>query len=94
MDWIEAHAVTMSLSTFAIGGFLAFLTNYFLIYLRFSSDIAFIKGQLTEVLKYHENMDEVQINHAKLEKDLSTALLRLKAIEKHILNGGYHGAST
>ena len=82
MIWIELHPVMVSLMTFAFGGFIAFLTNYLFIYLRFSSDIAFIKGQLSQLLESHSKIDDIIENHAKIEAEF-------QFIKKQLLNGGY-----
>lgn len=64
----------------------------------FAIDIAFIKGQLSEILKANDVVAEMAEKYAKIDlasqqytQDLDGMELRVKFLESKLLNGRHHG---
>lgn len=94
MEWLETHPVFIGAITFLIGAILAGIGNYFFV----SIDIAFIKGQLSEILKSHDSITDVVERYAKIDlaqeqihNDFDGMELRMKFLESKLLNGRHNG---
>lgn len=88
IDWLQAHPIFLSLISWFAGLIMALAGNY----VKFAGDISFIRGQLSQILKTHDEFTVLVEKHAKLDisiqklfKDLDGAYSRLKAIEIKIL---------
>jgi hypothetical protein len=100
MDWLINNPSLVHLASFLGGIFIALVGNY----LKFSSDISFIKGQLTEIMKGQERIDQLTEKYGKLEQDfastaldLNKALNQIKYIEFEVLKhtkGEFYGSSS
>lgn len=73
MWWLDLHPIILQTVTFVFGIFSGLVVGYLKIYL----ELAFIKGQLSEVLKHTQGVVELSENHAKLE-------IRIKILETRI----------
>lgn len=94
MEWLEAHSVVFGALTFSVGLVIAFVSNYFM----FGVDIAFIKGQLSEIIKANDAVADMAEKYAKIDlawehntQDLEGMELRVKFLESKLLNGRHHG---
>ncbi len=87
LDIFDTYPWILNLMTFVFGVLSALIANY----LKFASDISYIKGQLSEVLKFTDGITELAEKHVKLETDfhktaidIDNAVCRIKRIEAKI----------
>ncbi len=86
--------ILVNIAIFLGGLIVAFIGNYF----TTIKDLAYIKGQLTEILKCHDEVTILVEKHGKLEssfaktsKDLDKVFLRIKGIEARLVNATNQG---
>lgn len=91
MAFFESYPVLTGAVTFVVGLVVALLGNY----VTFSSDLSFIKGQLSEVLKVTDGLEEMIGRSARAEamfeqssSDLDSMRARINYLETKLLNGG------
>ena len=92
LDLFDSYPWILNLMTFVFGVLSALIANY----LKFASDISYIKGQLSEVLKFTDGISDLSEKHVKLETDfyktaanLDSAVVRIKRIEAKFLGETY-----
>lgn len=93
MEIVEQFPVIASAVIFALGLAVALIGNY----LSFATQLAFIRGQLSELLKFNEGLSDLIEKSAKIDIAVETVEAmhsRVKFLEQKLLNGGAYGRSS
>lgn len=93
MELIEKFPVIASLVVFFLGIVTALIGNY----LSFATQLAYIRGQLSELLKFNEGLSDIVEKSAKIDSALDTVQSmhsRVKFLEQRLLNGGVYERSS
>lgn len=86
MELVEKFPVIASFVVFFLGIVTALIGNY----LSFATQLAYIKGQLSELLKFNEGLSDIVEKSAKIDLALETidnVHLRVKNLEQKFING-------
>lgn len=66
-------------------------------YLSFATQLAYIRGQLGEILKFNKGLSDIVEKSAKIDNALDTfdnLHSRVSYLEQKLLNGGSYGRSS
>lgn len=93
MEIVEKFPVVSTFVIFFLGIISALVSSYF----TFATKLAFIEGQLNQLLKFNEGLSDIVEKSAKIDLALETidnVHHRIKSLEQKFLNGRFYERSS